>query len=268
MVKVSEIEQYLCEIYPLSLAEAWDNVGLLLGRRDGQVKNLMTCLTLSPDVAIEAVQSNVDLIVSHHPFPFKPLSKITDSTVDGRTLLDLLESKIAVYSPHTAFDSALEGINALTLKGLGLANFEPMFAKDGERVGGGRMAKGDFSVSELMNKVASFYSSHQISVVEGRAKKVKRVGVMCGSGGDFIASAAAKGVDFFITGEASFHQCVLARSLGMHLVLTGHYHSERFALEALATLLAKKFSTVHCFASQKESNPLQSFTPGDHRSLS
>lgn len=267
MVKVSEIEQFLCEIYPLSLAEAWDNVGLLLGRRDRQVKNLMTCLTLSPDVATEAAQSKVDIIVSHHPFPFKPLSKITDSTVDGRILLELLESKIAVYSPHTAFDSALEGINALTLKGLGLANLEPIFPKETEGVGGGRMAKGDFKVSELMNKVALFYSTNQISVVEGRTKKVKRVGVMCGSGGDFIASAAAKGVDFFITGEASFHQCVLARSLGMHLVLTGHYQSERFAIEALATILAKKFSAVNCFASQTESNPLNSFTSGENLSL-
>ena len=260
MAKISEIEQHLCEIYPLSLAESWDNVGLLLGRRAKEVNRVMTCLTLSPDVAAEAIKENIDLIISHHPFPFKPQSKYTDSTVDGGVLLDLIENRIAVYSPHTAFDSAREGINARTLLGLGFTNFEAIFPKEGESVGVGRMVKGEFELEDLLERVGKFYQLNQMTRVEGKRSKVQRVGVICGSGGDFIAGASAKGVDFLITGEASFHQCVLARSLGMHLVLTGHYQSERFALEELALGLARKFTKVKCLASQSETNPLQSYT--------
>ena len=59
----------------------------------------------------EAVAEQVDLVVSHHPLPFKPLRRLTDETPEGRFLLDLMGAKVAVYSPHTAFDSAGRGIN-------------------------------------------------------------------------------------------------------------------------------------------------------------
>ena len=59
MRKVSEIEQFLCELFPLALAESWDNVGLLIGRRSALVNKVMTCLTLSPDVVEEACAEGV-----------------------------------------------------------------------------------------------------------------------------------------------------------------------------------------------------------------
>jgi len=72
---------------------------------------LMTCLTITPASAAEAVAGRADLIVSHHPLPFRPLSRLTSETSEGRLLLELIGAKIAVFSPHTAFDSAQDGIN-------------------------------------------------------------------------------------------------------------------------------------------------------------
>ena len=69
----------------------------------------MTCLTITPDSVSEAVDKNADLIVAHHPLPFKPLKKITGDSVPGQLLLRLIENKIAVFSHHTAFDSAATG---------------------------------------------------------------------------------------------------------------------------------------------------------------
>ena len=255
MRKVSEVEQFLCEMSPLALAESWDNVGLLIGRRSALVNKVMTCLTLSPDVAEEACAEGVGLIVTHHPFPFKPNSKYTDATVEGRIFLSLLEKGIAVFSSHTAFDGAPEGINELILRGLGFTEMEPITPRDGLSGGVGRMTRGDLEVDQILERLRSFLSLEQISVVKGNPK-AKKVGVVCGSGGDFISTAHAKGIDCFITGEATFHHCLLARSLGMTLVLVGHYFSERFAMVSMAQRLGSKFPDLNVFASQVESDPV------------
>jgi dinuclear metal center YbgI/SA1388 family protein len=96
---------------PPAWSESWDNTGLLLGRRTGDVSRVLTCLTLSSDVAAEAVAAGVQLVVTHHPLMFKPVQRITSDTLEGRTMLSLLEAGVAVYSPHTAWDNAPLGIN-------------------------------------------------------------------------------------------------------------------------------------------------------------
>ena len=68
---VSDIAEFLGHFAPLHLAEEWDNVGLLVGRRDRPAARVMTCLTITPATAGEAVDESADLIVSHHPLPFK-----------------------------------------------------------------------------------------------------------------------------------------------------------------------------------------------------
>ncbi|MEI8025048.1 MAG: Nif3-like dinuclear metal center hexameric protein [Pseudomonadota bacterium] len=255
MRKVSEIEQFLCEMSPLALAESWDNVGLLIGRRSASVSKVITCLTLSPDVAEEACAAGVGLIVTHHPFPFKPSSKYTDATVEGRIFLRLIESGIAVFSSHTAFDGASEGINELILRGLGFTEMEPITPREGLSGGLGRMTRGDLAVDQILNDLKAFLSLKHISVVRAKPK-VKKVGVVCGSGGDFISTAHAKGIDCFITGEATFHHSLLARSLGITLILVGHFLSERFAMEVMAQRIGIKFPGLSVFASQVESDPV------------
>lgn len=108
---LSDVIDVLSELAPLSLAESWDNVGLLLGSRDAEITRILTCLTLTPDVAQEAVQSGAQLVVTHHPVLFKPVQRLTSETVEGRMLLTLAQYGVAVYSPHTAWDNAPEGIN-------------------------------------------------------------------------------------------------------------------------------------------------------------
>ncbi|MGE0375926.1 MAG: Nif3-like dinuclear metal center hexameric protein, partial [Planctomycetaceae bacterium] len=109
MLRLLEITTFLREIAPLELAEEWDNVGLLIGDEQQQVKHVLTCLTLSPDVAAEAVSRQVDLVVAHHPILFRPVQRLTSDMPEGTMLLSLIAAGVAVYSPHTAFDSAADG---------------------------------------------------------------------------------------------------------------------------------------------------------------
>ncbi len=110
-MKLDAVCQVLSRHAPLSLAESWDNVGLLLGDRSSEVSKLMTCLTVTPSVVEEAVEQGVDLVVTHHPIPFRPLSRVTCDSITGALLWRLIGAGVAVYSAHTAFDSAEQGIN-------------------------------------------------------------------------------------------------------------------------------------------------------------
>ena len=89
MYSVADVAQFLEEFAPAALAEEWDNVGLLVGRYDQKVARVMTCLTITPASAAESIDERADLVVSHHPLPFRPLKRLTGDTSEGRLLLDL-----------------------------------------------------------------------------------------------------------------------------------------------------------------------------------
>lgn len=116
----------LDSIAPLSLAESWDNVGLLLGDGELVIDRIMTCLTVTQNVVSEAIEKQAKLIVSHHPILFKPANRITTSTEEGRLLWQLTRQGIAVYSPHTAYDNAEGGINDQLAQLLKLQDVKPL----------------------------------------------------------------------------------------------------------------------------------------------
>ncbi len=125
-VQVRHVCQFLQELAPLTLAEEWDNVGLLLGDEASSVNRILTCLTLTPDVAEEAIQLEAKLVVTHHPVLFKPVKNLNSSSSEGRMLLKLLKHEVAVYSPHTAYDNAPTGINQQLAELLELKEIAPL----------------------------------------------------------------------------------------------------------------------------------------------
>jgi dinuclear metal center YbgI/SA1388 family protein len=133
MAVVADLVHVLEEIAPLELAAEWDNVGLLLGDAAGPVRRVMTCLTVTPESAAEAVAASAELVVSHHPVLFRPAKRFTAATAEGRTLLTLLRAGVAVYSPHTAFDNATGGINDLLARRLDLRQVGPLRTADAPR---------------------------------------------------------------------------------------------------------------------------------------
>lgn len=91
----------------------------------------MTCLTLTPSSVAEAIESRAQMVVAHHPLPFKPISKLTTDSQSGRMLWDLARAGISVYSPHTAWDSAGRGINARLAELLELQDCQPIVPQQG-----------------------------------------------------------------------------------------------------------------------------------------
>jgi dinuclear metal center YbgI/SA1388 family protein len=263
MAKIHEIGSFF-EVYtPLRLAEDWDNVGLLVGDPQASVTRLMTCLTITPASAAEAIREQAQLIVTHHPLPFRPLKRVTCETPEGGLLWRLIGSGVAVYSPHTAFDSAAEGINQRLAEGLELSEIGPLRALSDPdarppALGTGRMGKLAVPLTAplLGDRLKRLLKIESVQYVGESNRPLQRVAVACGSAGELLADAADLGCDCLVTGEARFHTCLEAEARGIALVLVGHYASERFGVEALADVLARQFPDITAWASRDERDPL------------
>lgn len=260
MQTISTVTAFLEEFAPPRLAAEWDNVGLLVGDGRKSVERIMTCLTLTPESVAEAIAQRAQLVVTHHPFPFKPLRRITAETREGRLLLDLIGAGVAVYSPHTAFDSAKSGINQRLAEGLGLADIGPLEPDTEEAtVGTGRFGfpSAQTTLAGVAARVKDFLNLPAVQMVGDPQSPVRAVAVACGSAGELIDAALHAGCDCFVTGEARFHTCLEAEAAGIGVILAGHFASERFAVERLAELLGSQFRGLHVFASQQERDPLR-----------
>jgi putative NIF3 family GTP cyclohydrolase 1 type 2 len=88
-ITVKCIADWMERLAPVRLSADWDNTGLLLGDSQREVKRVMTCLTLTLESVEEAVTGCADLVISHHPLPFRPLKKITADEPTGRLLWEL-----------------------------------------------------------------------------------------------------------------------------------------------------------------------------------
>lgn len=260
MTILAQVCDFLEAFAPSHLAEEWDNVGLLAGDPQQRIERLMTCLTITANCVDEAIEEGVEAIVSHHPLPFRPLKRLTTAHTPGRLLWRLASAGIAVYSPHTAFDSAAAGINQQLAEGLELICIAPLVAGPQDPASGaGRCGELDspMRLHDLAGRLRSFLSLDGLHVVGDATHSVQRLAVACGAGGDFLEAAARQRCDALITGETNFHTCLEAEALGMALLLPGHYASERFAVENLAQRLAVEFSELSVWASRRERDPLR-----------
>lgn len=272
-VTVGTVVDFLDQQFPVSLAESWDNTGLLAGRRTGPVQRVMTCLTITPPVVEEAVRREVSLLVAHHPLPFRPVRSLSEENYTGGMLWDLASAGVAIYSPHTRFDSAEKGINQQLGERLRLRDLEPLetiiepgaeAAALGAGTGRGRWGHcvAGTNLADLVQVLKEQLGCQAVKWIPAgsilsQEDVVRSVAIGCGSAGEFLQDAHRSGCDLFITGEASFHTCLEAQALGVAMVLVGHYHSERFALEWLADYLTQHFPEQEVWASIAEKSPIR-----------
>ena len=275
MLQVETVTKFLDRLAPPRLAESWDNVGLLVGDASAEVQNVMTCLTITGSTVEEAIDRNAQLVVTHHPLPFRPLKQITRSTPEGRYLLDLIGAGVAIYSAHTAFDSASVGINHQLANGLGLADVRPLLpcddvsaGDDGDRgddgdavgpLGSGRFGQlpSALTLGDLIHRAKTFLGIDKLQYVGAEDRQLSSVAVACGSAGEFLEPACRSGCDCLVTGETSFHTSLEAQATDTALLLLGHFASERFAMNSLAQVIAAEFSDLSVWSSDQERDPIE-----------
>jgi len=124
-MKIKDISEQIEKIVPLKLAQDWDNVGLLIGNVQKNVKNILLTIDVTNDVVAEAKKLKTDLIVSYHPVIWDGLKKITTEAPSG-IVHELIRSGIAVFSIHTALDAATGGVNDGLAEIVGIEDGKPI----------------------------------------------------------------------------------------------------------------------------------------------
>lgn len=259
-MQLNAILTRLQELAPLEYAESWDNVGLLVGDRNQEVSCVMTCLTLTSTTLREAIEVGAQLVVPHHPIPFKPIAKITDDTTTGLLLLDAIRAGIAIYSPHTAWDNAKQGINQQLAEMLDLQNVKPLQPFSTPRgleelTGVGR--SGTMPTSPLEDVVAKLRSALpdiRVRHTHEPTASISKIGIVCGSGGSMLGLAVGRGCNAMLTGEATYHQCLEAEAQGIVMIMIGHHASESFAMKRLAVELQRELPSIRVVTSENESS--------------
>ena len=101
-----EIIKIIENICPERLAYSWDNVGLLCGDENKDVKKVFVTLDTNINTIKEAISKNADMIISHHPILLGGIKRIDYSTSVGQMLKLLIENNIPLFAAHTNMDTA------------------------------------------------------------------------------------------------------------------------------------------------------------------
>ncbi|KAM8877322.1 NIF3-like protein 1 [Synchiropus picturatus] len=119
-MELKEVLQVLEQLAPLTLAESWDNVGLLVEPSKARpVNTILLTNDLTASVMEEAESMSCDLIISYHPPLFRPIKRLVQKDWKQRLAIRALEAGMAVFSPHTSWDSVKGGVNDWLVGGLG-----------------------------------------------------------------------------------------------------------------------------------------------------
>ena len=106
--------------YPPSCALEWDNVGLLAGRDDREIKKIYVALDATDEVVDAALEEGAELLITHHPLIFGGLKQINNRDFIGRRILKLLNNDISYYVMHTNYD--VRGMAKLSASLIGFEN--------------------------------------------------------------------------------------------------------------------------------------------------
>jgi len=130
-MKIAGIVNYLETISPLALQEDYDNCGLLIGDRESEFTGALLCLDLTGEVMTEAIGRKCNLVISHHPFIFKGIKKLTPGRPETSVISTAIRNNIAVYAIHTNLDNTLHGLNAMVFSRIGISRRRILSPKPG-----------------------------------------------------------------------------------------------------------------------------------------
>lgn len=255
-MKLENIIGEFHSLYNPKSAEDWDNVGLLIGNKERDITKVLFCLDLTMKVVDQAINSGVNLIVSHHPGIFSGLKRITNETIHGEKILKLIENKIALYSIHTNADFAINGLNDFIMEKLEL-NGETEIYKEREyidynpikntneinKAGLARIKHlhTSITVEELINQIKYKLGVKFVRYVGNKDTYVNKIGLVTGGGGSFMYEIKDQ-IDVFLTGDLRHHESLDALEEGKILIDIGHYESEYLFVDLMMREMGKFFN--------------------------
>ena len=184
------------------------------------------------------------MIITHHPLIFAPMKRITTSDFIGKRIVSMITHGIAYYAMHTNMDIAVMAEVAGNMVGIKEAQVLESTCNEDRTIGIGRCGELDTQMSlvELANRVKQQFNLSDVRVIGELNQKINKVAISTGSGEDYVERALQMQADVLITGDIRHHKALDALEQGLCIIDAGHFGTERFMVEWLASHLDKEFS--------------------------
>lgn len=241
---------------PLQFAEGWDNSGWQCGRSTKDVQKILLAVDATDEVIEEAILSDTDMLITHHPLIFPKIAKITDQDFIGRRLLKLMQADVCLYAMHTNFD--VIGMADEAADKLGLLERQVLdvtYEDNISQEGIGRIGKlpRTISLQEMAEQVKEVFWLDSVRVYGDLDKRIKVAAISPGSGKKMSGKALSGGADVLITGDIDHHEGIDSVAQGMAVIDAGHYGIEKIFVSYMKEyLLSEMPEMTVTIASQKD----------------
>ena len=228
-MKAKEIIKIIENICPERLAYSWDNVGLLCGDENKDVKKVFVTLDTNINTVKEAISKNADMIVSHHPILLGGIKRIDYSTSVGQMLKLLIENNIPLFAAHTNMDTAKGGINDKLAEMFELTDIKILDQHtDDSSAGLGRYGKLEKTIKfgNFAEHCKKILGTPFLRVSGDFEKDINTVAVASGSCSEII-----------ITGDMKYHNMIDMIELGICVIDAGHYPTEICVMDIFEDIL-------------------------------
>jgi dinuclear metal center YbgI/SA1388 family protein len=128
---VKDITKIIEEFAPLSFQESYDNSGLIVGSADDEVTGVLISLDCVEEILEEAIATNCNMVVAHHPIVFSGLKKLNGKNYIERTVIKAIKHGIAIYAVHTNLDNVKNGVSFKIAEKIGVKNCQTLEPKKG-----------------------------------------------------------------------------------------------------------------------------------------
>ena len=241
-----DIMKKIDEAFPEAMAMEWDNVGLLCGRDDKEIRRIYISLDATDYIIEDAIRWKADMLITHHPLIFSGIKKINAGDFVGRRLLKMIQHDMCYYAMHTNYDVC--GMAELSGKTLGLKNAEVLevtcHADTEEGIGRIADIQEEITLDECCDLVKERFLVPNVKVFGNLGTKVKRIAIAPGSGKSMIGIALEKKADVLITGDIDHHTGIDAFAQGLCVIDAGHYGLERIFIPDMKEYLENELEDV------------------------
>ncbi|SPD72806.1 putative GTP cyclohydrolase 1 type 2 [uncultured Desulfobacterium sp.] len=241
--KTSDVLDLIESIAPKRLAETWDNPGIQVGSTDQGIKKILVALDPTVEALSYAINAHADLLFTHHPLIFTPLSQVVADGYPGNVITRAIKNGISIIAAHTNLDIAPEGINKVLSDMISLRQVEVLEENplmEGSGLGRLGYLPEPVGLQKIVEQIMQTFGCKRPHLVHSNSDVlIHRIAVVGGSGGGLIPLAAKKKADLMITGDIGHHHALTAKTLGIALVDAGHFNLERAAFFGFAKLFGQ-----------------------------
>jgi dinuclear metal center YbgI/SA1388 family protein len=239
--KLSTLVSHFEKFWPTAHAEPWDNVGLVVGDTAVEVSKILVAVDLTHSVIDEAEAAGAQLILTHHPVLYKPLSTLAESQLKGSLISRLIRLGIFVYSAHTNADVQADGSSSLMALAFGATNLTPLVTT-AQGFGHGCLGelKQPISLADFAKTVSLALPStaRGISIAGDLGQQIETIAVCGGAGDSFLPDVLASRADVYVTSDLRHHAALDAletpRVKPLALIDVSHFAAESLWLVAAA----------------------------------